>query len=150
MPANTVLMYYPLLIQRDPRLWGPDADSFDPERWINPERLANFTRNPIMFTPFSAGPRICVGQTYALTEASYFLVRLLQKFDTFTLAPEAQNPDNLPPVEWRENGKIGRQVIEQCWPVGAMTLFVKGGLWVRFATSESTSDSSDTNPAMLN
>jgi len=139
MPPNTVVMYFPLLIHRDPSLWGADADTFDPDRWIDPARLGRFTRNPIMFTPFSAGPRICVGQTYALTEASYFLVRLLQKYDTFTLAPEAQHPDSVPPAEWREEGKRGRQTLEKCWPAAAMTLFVKGGLWVRFGNSSRAS-----------
>ena len=64
MPANTPIMYMPLLMQRNPDLWGDDADSFDPERWLDPIRLAKVTGNPLMFTPFSAGPRIvsCVFQ----------------------------------------------------------------------------------------
>jgi len=45
-------------MQRNKVLWGPDADEFDPERWIDPSRLSRFTSNPMMFTPFSAGPRI--------------------------------------------------------------------------------------------
>lgn len=45
-------------MQRNKALWGPDADEFDPERWIDPNRLSRFTSNPTMFTPFSAGPRI--------------------------------------------------------------------------------------------
>jgi hypothetical protein len=53
MPPNTVVMYFPILIHRDPSLWGADADAFDPDRWIDPARLGRFTRNPIMFTPFS-------------------------------------------------------------------------------------------------
>jgi hypothetical protein len=51
-------MYMPLLTQRNPTFWGPDADVFDPERWIQPERIAKFATNPMMFAPFSAGPRI--------------------------------------------------------------------------------------------
>lgn len=58
MPRNTTIMYFPLLTQRNPALWGSDADEFDPERWLDPERLAKFTANPMMYTPFSAGPRI--------------------------------------------------------------------------------------------
>lgn len=45
-------------MQRNKMLWGRDADEFDPERWIDPNRLSRFTSNPMMFTPFSAGPRI--------------------------------------------------------------------------------------------
>lgn len=55
-------------------LWGPDADSFRPERFAN--RKVGWE-----FLPFNGGPRICIGQQFALTEASYVLVRLLQRFD---------------------------------------------------------------------
>ena len=55
-------------------LWGPDADEFKPDRWIG--------RKPGWeFLPFNGGPRICLGQQFALTEAGYVIVRLLQKFD---------------------------------------------------------------------
>ncbi|KAF7294859.1 putative cytochrome P450 monooxygenase CYP63 [Mycena indigotica] len=134
MPGETTIMYLPLLTQRNPALWGPDADVFDPERWLDPERMAKFVANPTMYAPFSAGPRICVGQNYAYNEASYFLVRLLQEFDTFTLAPEVQPPGSLPPSEWK--GRRGRQAIERVWPAASMTLFVKGGLWVRFGRTD--------------
>ncbi|TFK38526.1 cytochrome P450 monooxygenase CYP63 [Crucibulum laeve] len=130
MPANTTIVYLPLLTQRNPALWGHDAHAFDPERWLQPERIARFVANPAMFTPFSAGPRICIGQNYAYTQMSYFLVRLLQKFDKFTLAPEFQPEGSLPPVEWKE--RRGRQSFECVWPAAALTLYVKGGMWVRF------------------
>jgi cytochrome P450 len=45
-------------MQRNPALWGDDADDFNPERWIDPNRMKKFVANPTMFTPFSAGPRI--------------------------------------------------------------------------------------------
>ncbi|KAF7313194.1 Cytochrome P450 monooxygenase CYP63 [Mycena kentingensis (nom. inval.)] len=134
MPANTTIMYLPLLTQRNPAIWGNDADVFDPERWLQPERLSKFVANPTMYAPFSAGPRVCIGQNYALNEASFFLVRLLQRFDTFTLAPDVQPPGSLPPTEWK--ARRGRQAVERIWPAAAMTLYVKGGLWVRFGRSE--------------
>ncbi|QRW07236.1 cytochrome P450 family protein [Ceratobasidium sp. AG-Ba] len=46
-------------------LWGPDADQFDPARWID-ERLKKYvTPNPFIFLPFNTGPRICLGQQFA-------------------------------------------------------------------------------------
>jgi cytochrome P450 len=137
MPKNTTFTYMPFLTQRNPALWGEDADVFDPERWLDPERLGRFTANPMMFTPFSAGPRICLGQNFAYHEASYFLVRLLQQFDTFTLASDVQPKESLPPREWKQPGTKRRSAIEQIWPAAAMTLYVKGGLWVRFGRSKS-------------
>lgn len=58
MPGSTPIMYMPMLMQRNPDLWGPDADKFDPERWLDPKRITMITSNPMMFTPFSSGPRI--------------------------------------------------------------------------------------------
>ena len=58
MPGSTVITILPLLTQRNPELWGSDADVYDPERWMDKERIARFVSNPAMFTPFSAGPRI--------------------------------------------------------------------------------------------
>lgn len=62
------------VMHRRKDLWGPDADSFRPERFAN--RKVGWE-----FLPFNGGPRICIGQQFALTEASYVLVRLLQRFD---------------------------------------------------------------------
>ncbi|KAF8962912.1 cytochrome P450 monooxygenase CYP63 [Flammula alnicola] len=135
MPAQTTIVYLPLLTQRNPALWGEDADEFDPDRWIDPDRIAKFVANPTMFTPFSAGPRICLGQNYAYNEMSYFLVRLLQQFDRFTLASEFQPEGSLPPAEWKH--RKGRQSFERIWPSAALTLYVKGGLWVRFHKARS-------------
>lgn len=54
-------------------IYGPDADEFNPDRW---EKL----RPGWGYLPFNGGPRICVGQQYALTEAAYTVVRLMQNF----------------------------------------------------------------------
>ncbi|CBX99719.1 hypothetical protein LEMA_P073080.1 [Plenodomus lingam JN3] len=54
-------------------LYGPDADKYDPERWAT-------LRPSWEYLPFNGGPRICLGQQYALTEASYVTVRMLQEF----------------------------------------------------------------------
>ena len=61
--------------------YGPDADEFKPERW---ETL----RVGWGYLPFNGGPRICVGQQFALTEAGYTTVRLMQVFDSI----EARDP----------------------------------------------------------
>lgn len=58
MPSRTLIMYFPILTQRSKALWGADADEFDPERWVDGERLERFLANPSIWAPFSAGPRI--------------------------------------------------------------------------------------------
>ncbi|KAL8837179.1 MAG: hypothetical protein Q9170_002641 [Blastenia crenularia] len=60
-------------MQRRRDLYGDDADEFKPERW---ETL----RPGWEYLPFNGGPRICIGQQFALTEASYTTIRLMQEF----------------------------------------------------------------------
>ncbi|KAI9572477.1 cytochrome P450 [Boletus coccyginus] len=107
-------------------LWGPDADLFDPDRFLD-ERLHKYlTPNPFIFLPFNAGPRICLGQQFAYHEASYFLVRLLQSFDAFSLDMDTQH---LPPADWAQ--AKGRKALEMVVMRSHLTLYIKGGLWVK-------------------
>jgi cytochrome P450 len=74
IPANSEVNYSVHVMHRRKDLWGPDAEEFKPERFQG--------RKPGWeFLPFNGGPRICIGQQFALTEASYVVVRLLQRFD---------------------------------------------------------------------
>ena len=58
MDEFSSVIYSVFMMQRRTDLWGPDADEFIPERFLDPERMARLTKNPMMFIPFSAGPRI--------------------------------------------------------------------------------------------
>lgn len=73
-----------LLIERDPELWGDDADEFKPERFSG--GLANASKHQMAFFPFGGGPRICLGQNFALIEAKIALSMILQRF-SFELSP---------------------------------------------------------------
>ncbi|KAF2827438.1 cytochrome P450 52A12 [Ophiobolus disseminans] len=64
--------YYTIHRRKD--LWGDDADDFKPERWKG--RKSSWD-----YLPFNGGPRICIGQQFALTQAGYVVVRMLQKYD---------------------------------------------------------------------
>jgi len=74
VPKGTGVDYSVHIMQRRKDIWGEDAWDFKPERWVG--RKAGWE-----FLPFNGGPRICLGQQFALTEAGYVIVRLLQKFD---------------------------------------------------------------------
>ncbi|KAF9444176.1 cytochrome P450 monooxygenase pc-3 [Macrolepiota fuliginosa MF-IS2] len=135
IPAGTRVLYSVFLMQRRTDLWGLDALEFDPDRWLDERLQMYLIKNPCIFLPFNAGPRICLGQQFAYNESSFFLIRLLQHFSSFSLAPDAQPPDSLPPKEWSgEKGPKGRDKIR---PASHLTMYVKGGLWVRMSeTSE--------------
>ena len=61
-------------IHRHRRRWE-DPDAFDPERFT-PEREAKIPRYQYM--PFGAGPRICIGNAFAMIEATAMLATMLQ------------------------------------------------------------------------
>ncbi|KAB8260368.1 cytochrome P450 [Aspergillus pseudonomiae] len=87
VPKGQVVAYSVYAMHRRTDLYGPDSHSFRPERWEENGRRG------WDYLPFNGGPRICLGQQYALTEASYTLVRLIQHFDTLECAdPELKQP----------------------------------------------------------
>ncbi|CAA9965872.1 cytochrome p450 family [Pyrenophora teres f. maculata] len=55
-------------------LWGEDADEFRPERFEG-------RKGGWEFLSFNGGPRICMGQQFALTEAGFAIVRMVQRFE---------------------------------------------------------------------
>ena len=70
---------------RDPRYFGPDPEAFRPERWLDglAKRLPKYA-----YYPFGGGPRVCIGNTFALMEAAILLATVGQRY-RFTLDPGA-------------------------------------------------------------
>ncbi|KAL1683215.1 cytochrome P450 [Schizophyllum commune] len=128
VPKNTRCLYSVYLMHRRTDLWGPDAGKFDPDRFID-ERLGKYlTHNPYIFVPFNAGPRICLGQQFAYNEMSFFLVKLLQNFSSFSLATDAQPRDSIRAPTAADTP--GSEVEKRIFGVH-LTMYFKSGLWVR-------------------
>ncbi|KAL7292865.1 hypothetical protein TKK_0013539 [Trichogramma kaykai] len=76
VPAGTEVIFHLYDTHRDPNFWE-DPDKFDPERF-SPER--SHGRHPFSYLPFSAGPRNCIGQKFALMELKSLMARILYDF----------------------------------------------------------------------
>lgn len=74
VPKGQLVILHMYSVHRLEEYYGPDAEDFRPERWANLHKVG------WAFLPFGSGPRVCLGQQFALTEASYVTVRLCQLF----------------------------------------------------------------------
>lgn len=64
------------VVHRDAR-WYASPDEFQPERWLAEGFVKALPR--YAFFPFGGGPRMCIGNTFAMTEAVLVLVTLVQR-----------------------------------------------------------------------
>lgn len=74
IPAGAELAISISLAHRDPEHWD-DPVRFNPERFLN-----NKAPHPYAFIPFSAGPRNCLGQRYAMTEIKSLVAFVLNRY----------------------------------------------------------------------
>lgn len=85
MPEGLELVLPIIFVHHDTHLWGDDAKEFKPDRFS--EGIAKATKGQLAsFFPFSSGPRICIGQHLAMTEAKLAIAMILHHF-SFDLAP---------------------------------------------------------------
>ncbi|KAM5232717.1 cytochrome P450 4F2 isoform 1-T1 [Hipposideros larvatus] len=87
----------------NPLVW-PDPEIYDPFRF-DPENIKK--RSPLAFIPFSAGPRNCIGQTFAMTEIKAVLALTLLRFRV--LRDEAE-PLRKPEIILRAEGGLWLRV----------------------------------------
>ncbi|KAK7415208.1 hypothetical protein QQX98_006055 [Neonectria punicea] len=101
VPKGTGCRWSLYSLHRRKDIFGDDAEEFRPERW---EKL----RTTWGYLPFSGGPRVCIGQQFALTQMSYLVTRLLQTFAG---------------VEAADDGPMVQEV--------STTMKIIGGCWVK-------------------
>jgi cytochrome P450 len=76
IPAKAILMPSQWVTHRHPAYWE-EPDQFRPERFL-PGRAAD--RPKFAYFPFGGGPRVCIGNTFALIEGALVLAALAQRF----------------------------------------------------------------------
>jgi cytochrome P450/NADPH-cytochrome P450 reductase len=103
-------------LHRDPAVWGPNPDVFDPENF---SREAEAKRPLNAWKPFGNGQRACIGRGFAMHEAALALGMILQRFrlidhqryqmhlkETLTIKPEGFKIKVRPRAD-RERGAFG-------------------------------------------
>ncbi|XP_050086154.1 cytochrome P450 4d1 [Anopheles aquasalis] len=84
IPSGANMIVMPFFLGRNPKHF-PDPLVFDPERF-NVETSAEKT-NPYQYIPFSAGPRNCIGQKFAMLEIKSVASKVLRQYE---LLPPAE------------------------------------------------------------
>jgi cytochrome P450 len=91
VPAGARLLTSPWVSHRDPRWWGGDAANFRPERWLDKDGkfdLANPGQPRLAYFPFGAGPRVCIGESFAWMETVLVIGTIMREWN-FKIEEEA-------------------------------------------------------------
>jgi cytochrome P450 len=107
VPRGTTILMSPWVVQRDARFFD-EPNAFRPERW-GEERMKSLPK--FAYFPFGGGPRVCIGQQFAMMELVLIVATLAQKVrfrmepgkevkpvPSFTLRPEPGVPGV---IAWR-------------------------------------------------
>jgi len=106
-PKGAEFVISPWVVHRDARNFE-DPDAFKPERWQNDlqHRLAKFA-----YFPFGGGPRVCIGNRFAMMEAKLVLASAVQRF-RFEPTPQTKI-DLFPSVTLRPRGGVSLRLVER-------------------------------------
>jgi cytochrome P450 len=101
LPRHSLVQLFPYICQHDPR-WFPEPERFDPDRFL-PERQRSLP--PFAYFPFGGGPRVCIGNTFAMMEMTLVAAALLQHLKVELAAGQGEaEPDAL--MSLRPRGEV--------------------------------------------
>ena len=100
IPEESNVLLFTHYIHRRPDLWDR-PDDFWPERWET-EKVKNLPK--MAYFPFGGGPRLCIGNNFALMEMTFMVATLGQKFIPKFVAEE--HPKLSPLITLRPKTKV--------------------------------------------
>ncbi|KAF9576881.1 hypothetical protein EC968_000005 [Mortierella alpina] len=99
VPAGTNLQIPMFILQRDPKIWGPDSLEFNPDRWLGSGPCPPIMPpNGVCYFPFYHGKRSCIGNKIATLEMKTHVANLVNTFE-FVETPEMRA--NKGDIDWR-------------------------------------------------
>jgi cytochrome P450 len=116
IPEKSIVFIYPYIVHRNPR-WFPEPEAFKPERWANDyeKQIPKYA-----YFPFGGGPRICIGNQFALMEARLILATIAQHYRVRVQAAQPIKPEPLitlrpgggvpAKLEIRQKSEVGKAV----------------------------------------
>jgi cytochrome P450 len=75
-PKGTIFVLFYYGLHRDPHYWK-DADQFQPDRFSKAKFDKDLSK---AYHPFGAGPRLCIGNNFAMAEMTIFLQAFVKRF----------------------------------------------------------------------
>lgn len=87
--ADTRVVYSTMIMQREEAFYDHSKSGkyFDPGKWIPERWISGWQPKPWQFIPFNGGPRICIGQQFAMLEMLYTIVRIFQVYEKIVAVP---------------------------------------------------------------
>ncbi|XP_065906269.1 ultra-long-chain fatty acid omega-hydroxylase-like isoform X1 [Dysidea avara] len=78
MPKGTKVVFAIYALHHNASVWGDDVEEFNPLRFTVENSKG---RDPFAYVPFSAGPRNCIGQNFAMNEQKVAIAKILRRFE---------------------------------------------------------------------
>lgn len=100
IPKGTQIWAAQWVVHRDAR-WFPNPRAFEPERWLADGRSLAKKLPRQAYFPFGGGPRICIGNAFAMMEAVLLLVTIARRFRVTRPAGDNAPPKLIPSVTLR-------------------------------------------------
>src|SRR3982075_1462494 len=132
LKKNTFVTILVMGLHRDPSVWGPNPDAFDPENF---SREAEAARPVNAWKPFGNGQRACIGRGFAMHEAALAIGMILQRFklidvnryqmvlkETLTIKPDGFKIKVRPRSEKDRGAYAGRSAMTAAVSTGAPAL----------------------------
>eukprot|EP00892_Ulva_mutabilis_P006218 jgi/Ulvmu1/3969/UM181_0003.1 len=116
VPKGTVVLFAPIMVHHNRRVWGDDASRWRPDRWLEGKSVAsvkNDANGQLRFMPFSTGPQACIAQALAMTQLRLLVAMVVSRLH---VTMDAQRMAHMHSVEDYYGATITKVSLQQPTP----------------------------------